>query len=231
MERLKVQSAVRKVTSTNAGCIRRKLFGDPTAPSSEPRTPRTCDDVGCSMRDGLSSRELTYQHIPPMEKLKRKIIFLTTLGWDILVFGRLPSKLKQQFPISNKMRLIPGLAAMSYGALLVAIIWTSMAIYLIDRRFVQATLWAIVACILAGLGLIHQSEADLTFKKLGKVLTCDSMFHHLSKLFFFGGLIVLKVRGQYIVLVQARCNKGTCWSRTREEKDYTCDVDVRRNDK
>ena len=121
-----------------------------------------------------------------MEKLNRKIIFLTTLGWDILVFGRLPSKLKQQFPISNKMRLIPGLAAMSYGALLVAIIWTSMAIYLIDRRFVQATLWAIVACILAGLGLIHQSEADLTFKKLGEVLTCDSMFHHLSKLFFLG---------------------------------------------
>ncbi len=66
------------------------------------------------------------------------------------------------------MRVIPGLAAMSYGALLVAIIWTSMAIFLIDRRFVQATLWAIVACVLSGLGLIHQSEADLTFKKLGK---------------------------------------------------------------
>ena len=122
---------------------------------------------------------------------KRKLIFPTTLGWDMLVSGRVPSKPKfWQFPISNKMRVIPGLAAMSYGALLVAIIWTSMAIFLIDRRFVQATLWAIVACVLSGLGLIHQSEADLTFKKLGK----KSMFHHLSEPVIFWGFRS-KVRG------------------------------------
>ncbi|CAJ1442239.1 unnamed protein product [Effrenium voratum] len=58
----------------------------------------------------------------------------------------------------------PGLAALSYGALLVCVIWTSMGIHVIDRRFMQAGIWAIVGAVLAAPGLIHQEKADLSFK-------------------------------------------------------------------
>ena len=125
----------------------------------------------------------------------------------------------------------PGLAAMSYGALLVAIIWTSMAIYLIDRRFVQATLWAIVACILAGLGLIHQSEADLTFKTYAG---SDTKPFGLSPAAFqFGYLTLALMFGLLRLLQRCGCSRVPPEHKEIEDEDAekeAADVAHRCND-
>ena len=69
MDRLKAQWTVRKVTS-------RKLFGDHVG-EVWTRGSRVVSDR-CSTWDGLPSREPTYP-----TKWKRKLIFPTTLGWDM----------------------------------------------------------------------------------------------------------------------------------------------------
>lgn len=58
----------------------------------------------------------------------------------------------------------PNIAAIGYGALLVSLLWTSMMIFVIDRRFKSAALWAFIGAILSSVGLIHQEKMDLGFE-------------------------------------------------------------------
>jgi len=53
------------------------------------------------------------------------------------------------------------LAAIGHGALLVAIVWTSATVYIINRSFAQAALWTTIGAVLSAFGLIHQAKAGL----------------------------------------------------------------------
>ncbi|CAE7217096.1 unnamed protein product [Symbiodinium natans] len=57
-----------------------------------------------------------------------------------------------------------GLAAIAHGSLLVCICWVAMGVFIIDRNFFKALIWAAVSMGISALGLMHQESADLTFK-------------------------------------------------------------------
>ena len=52
-----------------------------------------------------------------------------------------------------------GTLAMSRGSALSAMLWCGMIVYTIDRRWLKAALFAVVAAFFAGIGIIHQAEA------------------------------------------------------------------------
>lgn len=54
-----------------------------------------------------------------------------------------------------------GLRAVSRGAFLVGIIWTSILAHLIDRQFFEASGWALIGALFSAVGLIHQPELDI----------------------------------------------------------------------
>lgn len=57
----------------------------------------------------------------------------------------------------------PGLYALGKGSLLVSLMWTSITIFITDRRYKEAAIWSGVAAALSAVGIIHQSSMDLTF--------------------------------------------------------------------
>jgi hypothetical protein len=59
----------------------------------------------------------------------------------------------------------PALYALGKGALLTGLIWTSVTVFVIDRRFKEAAVWTAVGAVLAGTGLIHQASMDLKFER------------------------------------------------------------------
>jgi len=52
-----------------------------------------------------------------------------------------------------------GLLAWKNGSLLVSLLWTSMLVMVLDRKWFRAGLWALVASIFAVFGIIHSFEA------------------------------------------------------------------------
>ena len=52
-----------------------------------------------------------------------------------------------------------GPLAMSRGSALSAMIWCSIIVYTIDRRWIRASIFCIIGAFFAGLGIIHQAEA------------------------------------------------------------------------
>lgn len=54
---------------------------------------------------------------------------------------------------------IVGVYAWKRGALLVSMVWTSMAVMVLDRKWPQAIMWAMLGALLALFGVIHMPEA------------------------------------------------------------------------
>ncbi len=50
---------------------------------------------------------------------------------------------------------ISGLVAISQGFMLTCLVWSAMSVHLIERRFNQATVWALVGAVAAFFGFIH----------------------------------------------------------------------------
>jgi adenine/guanine/hypoxanthine permease len=48
-----------------------------------------------------------------------------------------------------------GVLAWKRGSLLISFVWVGMLVMVIDRRWKNATLWALIAAFLAGVGIIH----------------------------------------------------------------------------
>ncbi|CAF2714016.1 unnamed protein product [Rotaria sp. Silwood2] len=57
-----------------------------------------------------------------------------------------------------------GLVNFSGGSLLLCIVMTAILIYAIDRKFIRAAVWSILAGVLAIFGVIHASSVDLLIK-------------------------------------------------------------------
>jgi AGZA family xanthine/uracil permease-like MFS transporter len=50
---------------------------------------------------------------------------------------------------------IYGMIALGQGAILVSMIWAATLVWIIDRRFLQASAWMLVAAVLSCFGVIH----------------------------------------------------------------------------
>jgi adenine/guanine/hypoxanthine permease len=50
---------------------------------------------------------------------------------------------------------IYGMIALGQGALLVSMIWAAALVWIIERRFLQAAAWMLVAAVLSSFGVIH----------------------------------------------------------------------------
>jgi AGZA family xanthine/uracil permease-like MFS transporter len=50
---------------------------------------------------------------------------------------------------------IYGMIALGQGALLVSMVWAAALVWIIERRFLQAAAWMLVASLLSCLGVIH----------------------------------------------------------------------------
>jgi len=93
------------------------------------------------------------------------------------------------------------LAAIAHGALLVGLLWTSIAVQVIQRRFKHAAVWAMIASAMSAFGLIHQAKADLTFRAFTKGVggfgtsPCAFTIGYLSQAIAFGLLAVLQGGG------------------------------------
>ena len=94
-------------------------------------------------------------------------------AFDIIKPRHLPAAIIGLFPAAadwilsiwpHEPKPPAGLAALAHGSLLVCIAWVAMGVFLIDRNFLKAAIWALVAMCIAGLGLMHAETADLTFK-------------------------------------------------------------------
>jgi len=95
----------------------------------------------------------------------------------------------------------PELAAIAHGALLVGLLWTSIGVQVIQRRFKHAAIWAAIAAVMSALGLIHQAKADLTFKTFTKGVggfgtsACAFAVGYMSQAFAFGLLALVQAKG------------------------------------
>ena len=57
-----------------------------------------------------------------------------------------------------------GLQNFSGGSLLQCIFISAIMIYMIDRKFIRATIWSLLAALLSFFGLIHSSSVGLLYK-------------------------------------------------------------------
>jgi len=89
-----------------------------------------------------------------------------------------------KFPPGAKIPI--ALNALGYGSLLSSIILTAFVVFAINGNFMQSAIWALCGAFLATLGIIHQPNADLTFKTFtGKegqfgISQCGFMIGYLS---------------------------------------------------
>jgi len=99
-------------------------------------------------------------------------------AFDIIKARHLPAAMIGLFPAvadwilsiwPHEPKPPAGLAALAHGSLLVCIAWVAIGVFIIDRNYMKAAIWALVAMVIAGFGLMHAESADLTFKTfLGK---------------------------------------------------------------
>ncbi|CAF3035399.1 unnamed protein product [Rotaria sp. Silwood2] len=57
-----------------------------------------------------------------------------------------------------------GLVNFSGGSLLLCIVMTAILIYAIDRKFIRAAVWSVIAAVLSLFGVIHASSVGLLIK-------------------------------------------------------------------
>jgi len=88
----------------------------------------------------------------------------------------------------------PGTFAMSKGSALASMIWVSILVYTIDRRWIRASIFCVAAAAFAGIGIIHQSEAIKKFTS-GTITESTSAFE-----FMMGYLSLAGVCGIYYLL-------------------------------
>jgi len=85
--------------------------------------------------------------------------------------------------------------------LLVGLLWTSIGVQVIQRRFKHAAIWAAIAAVMSALGLIHQAKADLTFKTFTKGVggfgtsACAFAVGYMSQALAFGLLALIQANG------------------------------------
>ena len=77
---------------------------------------------------------------------------------------------------------IYGMIALGQGALLVSMIWAATLVWIIERRFLQASAWMLVAAVLSCFGVIHayQLTAQGIENRLGWWVAPDFTLSYLA---------------------------------------------------
>jgi len=99
-------------------------------------------------------------------------LFPSIYDWVVNISGRSPlegialdgNSYNLEFPQGSYGWV--GVLAWKRGALLVSMIWVAMVVYVLDRKWVMATVWACVGALFAVCGIIHMPEAG--FKTFGE---------------------------------------------------------------
>jgi hypothetical protein len=81
---------------------------------------------------------------------------------------------------------------MSRGSALSAMIWCSIIVYTIDRRWLRAAGFCVIGAFFAGLGIIHQAEAVGSFMKgTGGNIDSTSAFEFMMGYLSMAGVCIL----------------------------------------
>ncbi|CAD7700422.1 unnamed protein product [Ostreobium quekettii] len=92
-------------------------------------------------------------------------LFPSVCDWVVTIAGRAPlsgfTSSGQEFNTNLPGVVSPwyGILGWQRGALLVSMLWVSMLVHIIDRRWLQAAVWAFLAALFAMCGVIHAPEA------------------------------------------------------------------------
>lgn len=93
-----------------------------------------------------------------------------------------------------------GVLAWKRGSLLVSLVWTAMVVMVLDRKWVTATVWALVGAFFAVFGIIHvpqagfQNFASPTWEqcpKLDEVTLTPECWDHAEQWMFFVAYLML----------------------------------------
>ena len=84
----------------------------------------------------------------------------------------------------------PGTFAMSKGSALASMMWVSILVYTIDRRWLRASFFCVTAALFAGIGIIHQSEAVKSFTD-GTITKGTSAFEFMMGYLSMAGLCLI----------------------------------------
>jgi len=76
--------------------------------------------------------------------------------------------------------------ALGQGALLVSMIWAAALVWIIERRFLQASAWMLVAAVLSCIGVIHayQLSAQGIENRLGWWVAPEFTLSYLAAALF-----------------------------------------------
>lgn len=93
-------------------------------------------------------------------------LFPSIYDWAVNVSGRSPQQALDGFysttyPAGNDGFV--GVLAWKRGSLLVSMIWVAMIVMVLDRKWVTATIWALVGAFFALFGIIHVPQAGFEF--------------------------------------------------------------------
>merc|ERR1719456_718383 len=87
-------------------------------------------------------------------------VFPSIFNWVMNTSGRSASPSDDgSYNVNNLGASWNGLLAFAQGDLLISLLWTSILVMVMDRRWLGASLWAFIASIFAVFGVIHQFAA------------------------------------------------------------------------
>lgn len=62
--------------------------------------------------------------------------------------------------LAKNPRRLRGILGFKRGAILVSLCWVAILVYTIDRKWWQASIWALISAILTAVGVIHVPVSD-----------------------------------------------------------------------
>jgi hypothetical protein len=146
-------------------------------------------------------------------------IFPSIYDWAINVSRRSPAPAEDfsysvTYPVGNDGFI--GVLAWKNGSLLVSMVWVAMLVMILDRKWVGATVWAIIGSLFALFGIIHVPQAGFkTFNEptysqcwvtaVGEAPTC---WEHAEQWMFFVGYIILAVHFAIIEICRRYMDKS-----------------------
>jgi len=128
-------------------------------------------------------------------------VFPSIFNWVMNTSGRSAMASDDgSYNINNLGDLWNGLLAFAQGDLLISLLWTSILVMVMDRRWMGAALWAVISSIFAVFGVIHQFSAGFKAWKTPtwEYCTADGCDIYAVEWMFFTAYLMLA--GTFILL-------------------------------
>jgi len=128
-------------------------------------------------------------------------VFPSIFNWVMNTSGRSAMASDDgSYNINNLGDLWNGLLAFAQGDLLISLLWTSILVMVMDRRWLGASLWAFIASIFAVFGVIHQFAAGFKAWKTPTFEYCsaDGCWDYSVQWMYFTAYLMLA--GTFVLL-------------------------------